>query len=92
MIIDFEIEAKAKGLHFSSVETSVCVTTDQILLERILRNLLTNALRYTPKGKILLGCRRLKHHIRIAVLDTGIGLSNEAKNKVIHHYIYLYAF
>ncbi|PHS68660.1 MAG: hypothetical protein COB23_08965 [Methylophaga sp.] len=82
LVIDFTAQAKDKGLSFSSVETSVCVVTDQILLGRILLNLLSNAFRYTPKGKILLGCRRLKKHIRISVLDSGIGLSKEAQNKV----------
>ncbi|NQZ53071.1 MAG: CHASE domain-containing protein [Piscirickettsiaceae bacterium] len=78
LVVDFSAQAKEKGLTFSHVETSVCVVTDQALLGRILLNLLSNAFRYTPNGKILLGCRRLKNHIRICVLDTGIGLSEEA--------------
>lgn len=82
LTIDFSLQAREKGLSFSSVETSCCVMTDQILLERILRNLLSNAFRYTPKGKVLLGCRRLKTYIRVSVLDTGIGLSEQAKDKV----------
>ncbi len=82
LVVDFSAQAKEKGLSFSSVETSVCVVTDQILLGRILLNLLSNAFRYTPNGKVLLGCRRLKDHIRICVLDTGIGLSEEAIDKV----------
>ena len=82
LVIDFTAQAKEKGISFSSVETSACVVTDQILLGRILLNLLSNAFRYTPNGKVLLGCRRLKNHIRVSVLDTGIGLSKEAQNKV----------
>lgn len=79
---EFELQAKQQDLCFRIVETSVCVYTDPLLLERILRNLLSNALRYTPQGKILLGCRRLKHHIRICIIDTGIGLAHEAKAKI----------
>ncbi len=80
--LDFALQATEKQLEFSVVETSSCVVTDPILLERILRNLLSNAFRYTPEGKVLLGCRRQKNHIRVCVLDTGIGLSKEAQQKV----------
>ncbi|RLA02299.1 MAG: hypothetical protein DRQ42_01030 [Gammaproteobacteria bacterium] len=82
LVIDFKAKANEKGLSFSSVETSACVVTDQILLGRILLNLLSNAFRYTPNGKVLLGCRRLEEHIRVCVLDTGIGLTEDAQNKV----------
>lgn len=82
LVIDFAAQAKEKGLSFSNVETSVCVVTDQILLGRILLNLLSNAFRYTPNGKVLLGCRRLKTHIRVCVLDTGIGLTEDSQNKI----------
>lgn len=82
LAIEFELQAAQQALSFKTVETSVCVYTDPLLLERILRNLLSNAIRYTPQGKVLFGCRRLKHHIRICVIDTGIGLDNEAKEKV----------
>jgi CheY-like chemotaxis protein len=80
--LDFALQATEKQIEFSTVETSSCVVTDPILLERILRNLLSNAFRYTPEGKVLLGCRRLKNHIKVCVLDTGIGLSKEAQQKV----------
>lgn len=82
LTVDFTLQAKEKELSFASVETSTCVMTDPILLGRILVNLLSNAFRYTPNGKILLGCRRLENYIRICVLDTGIGLSDEAKGRV----------
>lgn len=80
--LDFALQATEKELEFSVIDTSSCVVTDPILLERILRNLLSNAFRYTPKGKVLLGCRRLKNHIRVCVFDTGIGLSKEVQEKV----------
>jgi len=82
LTVDFELQAKQHALTFRTIETSACVYTDPILLERILRNLLSNAIRYTPQGKILLGCRRLKDHIRICVIDTGIGLDHESKYKI----------
>lgn len=82
LTVDFALQATQKGLSFSAVETSCCVVTDPILLERILRNLLSNAFRYTPSGKVLIGCRRLKHAVRVCVLDTGIGMTKEAQAKV----------
>jgi len=82
LTVDVELQAKQHALTFRRVETSACVYTDPILLERILRNLLSNAIRYTPKGKVLLGCRRLKNHTRICVFDTGIGLDHESKYKI----------
>ena len=82
LALDFTLQATEKELDFSVIETSSCIVTDPILLERILRNLLSNAFRYTVKGKVLLGCRRLKNHIRICVLDTGIGLSQQAQERV----------
>ena len=48
--LDFALQATEKQIEFSAVETSSCIVTDPILLERILRNLLSNAVRYTPKG------------------------------------------
>lgn len=80
--LDFELQAKQHALSFKTVETSSCVYTDPILLERVLRNLLSNAIRYTPQGKVLLGCRRLKQHTRICVIDTGIGLDHQSKDKI----------
>lgn len=82
LAIEFELQAKQQGLSFKTVDTSVCVYTDPLLLERILRNLLSNAIRYTPQGKVLLGCRRLKNYIKISIIDTGIGLDHEAKTKI----------
>jgi len=79
---DFSLLADEKGLQFKVVDTSVCAMTDAVLLERMLRNLLSNALRYTPTGKVLLGCRRVNQHLRICVLDTGIGLSQHAQENV----------
>lgn len=79
---DFELQAKHHALSFRTIETSACVYTDPLLLERILRNLLSNAIRYTPQGKVLLGCRRLNNLIRVCVIDTGIGLDNESKYKI----------
>ena len=62
------------GIALRLVPTSAVVRSDRVLLERILRNLLTNALRYGGKGRILLGCRRRGKEVEIQVCDTGIGI------------------
>ena len=68
-------QAKAKGLELRTViPADLKIVTDRTLFERILRNLLSNALRYTESGKILLGCRRSSDHIRVQVMDTGRGI------------------
>jgi signal transduction histidine kinase len=74
----FAATAREKGLEFRVVPSSAWVRSDAILLERILLNLVSNAIRYTPKGRIVLGCRRtsnhLGDHLRIEVCDSGVGI------------------
>lgn len=59
------------------VPSSAWVRSDSKLLRRVIQNFLSNAIRYTPNGKILLGCRRLKGYIRIEVWDTGPGIPDD---------------
>jgi signal transduction histidine kinase len=70
----FAPSARAKGLVFKQVRTSLWVRSDPVLLERILLNLLANAVRYTDRGRILLGCRRRGDDVEVIVADTGIGI------------------
>lgn len=74
---EFGIVARAKGLRFRVVLCRLTVYGDPILLERILRNLLSNAIRYTERGGVLMGCRRVGDRVRIDVVDTGIGIPLE---------------
>ncbi len=76
---DYEVQAAEKEVYLSLINSTACVFTDPALLERILRNLLSNAVRYTQYGRILLGCRRQPSSIRICIFDTGIGLSETAQ-------------
>ncbi len=71
---EFQPLAAEVGLGFHLVTSHVHVRSDPALLERILRNLLNNAIRYTKQGRILLGCRRRKETVVIEVWDTGIGI------------------
>ena len=70
-------EAEAKGLEFRYVETQAQTNVDALALMRIVTNLISNAIKYTPDGKILLGVRRKGRHLHIEVHDTGPGLSDD---------------
>ena len=74
---DFSAIAKDQGLELHVVPSSVWVRSDAKLLRRVIQNFLSNAIRYTPQGRILLGCRRLKGYIRIEVWDTGPGIPDD---------------
>jgi two-component system, chemotaxis family, CheB/CheR fusion protein len=62
------------GLGWSVVSSNLAVRSDPRLLEQIVRNLVSNAVKYTDKGKLLLGCRRHGDNLRIEVWDTGPGI------------------
>jgi len=71
---EFAYHATAKQLDWRVVDSSLNVRSDPRLLEQTLRNLLANAVKYTERGKVLLGCRRRGNKLRIEVWDTGIGI------------------
>jgi len=82
LIGQYQADAAVAALSLRLVPTSSVVITDAFLLERILSNLLSNAIRNTQKGGVLLGCRRLPDGIRIDVVDTGPGLPPEICQRV----------
>jgi signal transduction histidine kinase/CheY-like chemotaxis protein len=63
-----------KGLIYRTRETTLAVQSDPILVEMILRNLISNAIRYTERGGLLVSCRRRKSQVVLEVWDTGIGI------------------
>ena len=69
--------AKDKGLNFRVVPSSLYVRSDPALLERILGNFMSNAIRYTNKGSVLIGCRKRGDKVSIEVWDTGCGISDD---------------
>jgi CheY-like chemotaxis protein len=84
--MEFTPQAEAKGLELRIVPADHWVKSDAALLERILRNMLTNAVRYTLRGKILLGTRIAGRSIRIEVWDTGVGIEEEALKHVFEEF------
>lgn len=83
---EFVIHAKAKGLALHVVPCSAVVHGDPRLLEQMIRNLLSNALKYTERGRILLGCRRHQSELSIEVWDTGIGIPNAELQSIFEEY------
>lgn len=73
----FAGQAANKGLEFRLVRCALRVRSDRYLLQRVLDILISNAIRHTEKGRILLGCRRHKGMLRIGVLDSGPGLDKQ---------------
>ena len=73
-----EVAALAKGVSVRTVPTSATIESDALLLGTVLRNLVSNAVKYTqPGGRILIGCRHSGQSIRIDVYDTGIGITGD---------------
>lgn len=67
--------AAARGLRFRYAGSGSCVVSDPRLLQRIVRNFLSNAIRYARQGQVMLGCRRRGRDMEISVWDTGIGIA-----------------
>ena len=88
---DFAPQASASGLALRTVATRLAVDTDPVLLERILRNLAANAVRYTRSGGIVLGARRRGDTVRIDVIDSGVGIADDDRARVFDEFVQLAA-
>lgn len=86
LIEEFTSMARNKGLQFKMVPSSYTVYTDPYMLERIIRNFLSNAYRYTDSGTILIGCRRHGEKIHIEVHDTGRGIDVNHSGKIFKEF------
>src|SRR4051794_20327455 len=72
--IEFAPIARAKRLKLTFVPCSLPVESDRLMLRRLLQNLISNAIKYTPRGSVLVGCRRRGQSLQIGVYDTGVGI------------------
>jgi two-component system CheB/CheR fusion protein len=86
---EFAYHAQARGLALRVVPCSVTISSDPRLLEQMIRNLMSNALKYTRRGKILLGCRRHGHTLAVEVWDTGIGIPDHQLQSIFDEYLQL---
>lgn len=88
IVDEFRLVARQKGLQLRVRPCAAeVVPTDPVLFSRMLRNLVINAIRHTPTGKVLIACRRRQDHIRVEVWDTGTGVPEE-KLKAIFNAFY----
>ena len=72
--LEFAPLALAKGLDLTFMPSSAVVRADRRLLRRLVQNLVSNAIKYTPEGRVLVGCRKRGGALRIDVYDTGVGI------------------
>lgn len=83
---EFAALARQQSLEFRVVPSRAVVHTDPRLLRRVLQNFLSNAVRYTHQGKVLIGCRRLAGALRIEVWDTGVGVPPEKQKEIFEEF------
>ena len=84
--VEFSPQAHAKGLQFHIFPSTATVESDPALIEQILRNLIANAIRYTPAGQVQLICSEVENHLQIAVEDTGIGISRHDQETIFEEF------
>ena len=84
-------QARAAGIALRAVPTRLVVRSDPILLRRIVQNLMSNAIRYTGTGRVLVGCRRRGPDVRIEVHDTGPGIPAARQEAIFGEFVRLAA-
>lgn len=83
---EFEPMARDKGLELIFVSSQLTIRSDRRLLRRLLQNLVSNAIKYTPGGKVLVGCRRHGETITAMVCDTGLGIPASKQKTVFREF------
>ena len=83
---DFVALVQERGLRLCIVRSGLIIRSDRRMLAEMIRNLLSNAVRYTDKGRILLGCRRAGDNVRIEVWDSGVGITEDQLPHIFHEY------
>ena len=86
MVGEFQPVAEDKNIRLSLRHCSVIVKSDSRLLLRIIRNFISNAIRYTQEGRVLVGCRRKPGYISIQVWDTGTGIPNDKQQDIFKEF------
>jgi signal transduction histidine kinase len=84
---EYHLRAADHGLELRVVKTGLTVESDPMLLGRLLRNLIENAVRHTPSGAVLIGCRRVGGMVRIQVHDTGPGIPEERHAEIFDEFV-----
>jgi two-component system, sensor histidine kinase len=84
---EYAPRAAARGLTFKVVPTRAWIDSDPVLVTRMLRNLVENALKYTLSGGILVGCRRRGADVVVQICDTGIGIPKDRLKDIFEEYV-----
>jgi PAS domain S-box-containing protein len=83
---DFAAPVMERGHRLRVIRSGLIIRSDRNMLAEMIRNLLSNAIRYTDRGRILLGCRRAGDNIRIEVWDSGVGITEDELPHIFHEY------
>ncbi|MGI6245288.1 MAG: PAS domain-containing hybrid sensor histidine kinase/response regulator [Pseudochelatococcus sp.] len=83
---EFGMDAREKNVELRVVAPALTVRSDRRLLRRLLQNLVSNAIKYTPSGRVLVGARRRGSHLRIEVWDTGLGIPADQQHLVFREF------
>jgi signal transduction histidine kinase len=86
LMLEFSILAEQKHLKLHYIHSSVVVYSDKKLLRCILQNLISNAIRYTQTGRILVGTKRRDNTVRLCVIDTGSGIAKEQQQEIFQEF------
>lgn len=86
LAVNYEAQANEKKLALKIVSSRAWVKSDPALLERILGNLVSNAIRYTERGRVLVGCRRRNGTLVLQVWDTGIGIDASQRDNIFEEF------
>ena len=84
--LEFAPAASKKGLAVTFVPSSLPIFSDKRLLRRLLRNLVSNAIKYTGEGRVVVGVRRLREHGRIEIWDTGLGIPKSKQRAIFREF------
>ncbi|MGF1752576.1 hybrid sensor histidine kinase/response regulator [Vibrio makurazakiensis] len=83
---EFSALAKQQEIDFEMIPSTLFVQSDPKLLRRVIQNFLTNAFRYNPKGKVILGARRVAGQVRLDVWDNGTGIDEDKQQEIFEEF------